>query len=136
MRPPQLRAHGRLIAGLRLPNFSVPQTAFRLTRFAAKANFKLNSEKIDTDLAGFVTDYIEQIARVTSGTRMRVQVENGRPGLKMRFNPIDASIIVDNLISNANRLADAVVRPQVHTQLPMSQNRYDDFFKSLGIGER
>jgi len=67
---------------------------------------------------------------------MRVQVENGRPGLKMRFNPIDASIIVDNLISNANRLADAVVRPQVHTQLPMSQNRYDDFFKSLGIGER
>jgi signal transduction histidine kinase len=81
-----------------------------VTRFAAKANFKLDSEKIDTDLAGFITDYIEQIARVTGGTRMRVQVENGHPGLKMRFNPIDASIIVDNLISNAKRARASTIK--------------------------
>jgi signal transduction histidine kinase len=74
-----------------------------VTRFAAKAKFKLDSEKIETDLAGFITDYIDQIARAAGSARLRIQVENTHPGLKARFNPIDASIIVDNLISNSRR---------------------------------
>ncbi len=74
-----------------------------VTRFAARANFKLDSEQIETDLAGFLADYIDQIARVSGGARLRIQVQNEHPGLKLRFNPIDASIIVDNLISNAKR---------------------------------
>jgi signal transduction histidine kinase len=74
-----------------------------VTRFAARAKFQLDSEKIDTDIASFVTDYIEQIARTTGGKSLRIQVENTHPGLKLRFNPMDASIIVDNLISNARR---------------------------------
>jgi signal transduction histidine kinase len=74
-----------------------------ITRFAAKANFKLESGKIETDLAAFVTDYIEQIARTTGSARLRIQVENTHPGFKLRFNPIDASIVVDNLISNAKK---------------------------------
>ena len=74
-----------------------------ITRFAARANFKLESEKIETDLPLFLTDYIEQIARVAGSVRLRIGVSNTHPGLKLRFNPIDASIIVDNLISNAKR---------------------------------
>lgn len=74
-----------------------------VTRFAAKANFKLDSEKIETDLAAFIADYIEQIARVSGSARLRVEVNNTHPGLKLRFNPMDASIIVDNLISNSKR---------------------------------
>jgi len=88
---------------------SIEQMAFlnrkvlAVTRFAAKANFKLDSEKIETDLAAFITDYIEQIARTTGSVRLRIEVENTHPGLKMRFNPIDASIIVDNMVSNSKR---------------------------------
>jgi signal transduction histidine kinase len=74
-----------------------------VTRFAAKAKFQLDSEKIETDLAAFITEYIEQIARTSGSARMRMEVENTHPGLKMRFNPIDASIVVDNLLSNARR---------------------------------
>jgi len=74
-----------------------------VTRFAARANFKLDSEKIETDLAAFLTDYIEQIARTAGSARLRIQVTNNHPGLKLRFKPIDASIIVDNLISNARK---------------------------------
>lgn len=74
-----------------------------ITRFAAKATFKLDSEKIETDLPTFLTDYIEQIARTSGSARLRVLVTNTHPGLKLRFNPIDASIVVDNLISNAKR---------------------------------
>jgi signal transduction histidine kinase len=74
-----------------------------VTKFAAKAKFKLDSEKIETDLAAFITDYIEQIARTTASARLRLQVENSHPGIRMRFNPIDASIIVDNLINNSKK---------------------------------
>lgn len=81
-----------------------------ITRFAAKATFKLDSERIYTDLPAFVTDYIEQIARTTVSARLRIQVTNTHPGLKMRFNPIDASIIVDNLISNARRAKASKIR--------------------------
>jgi signal transduction histidine kinase len=74
-----------------------------VTKFAAKAKFKLDSEKIETDLAAFITDYIEQIVQTTASARLRIQVENSHPGLKLRFNPIDASIIVDNLINNSKK---------------------------------
>jgi len=74
-----------------------------VTKFAAKANFKLDSEKIETDLATFIYDYIEQIARTTGSARLQIVAENTHPGMKLRFNPIDASIIVDNLISNARK---------------------------------
>jgi signal transduction histidine kinase len=74
-----------------------------VTRFAAKANFKLDSEKIQTDLAAFIAEYIEQIARVSGSARMRIDVRNNHPGFTLRFNPMDASIIVDNLISNAKK---------------------------------
>lgn len=74
-----------------------------ITRFAAKAKFKLDFEKIETDLAAFLTEYIEEITRATGSARMRIEVENKHPGLQLQFNPIDASIIVENLVSNAKR---------------------------------
>jgi signal transduction histidine kinase len=74
-----------------------------VTRFASRAKFKLDSETIETDLPGFIADYIEQIARTTGSVRLQIDVANEHPGLKIRFKPIDASIIVDNLVSNAKR---------------------------------
>jgi signal transduction histidine kinase len=74
-----------------------------VTRFASKASFQLDSEMVEGDITAFITEYIENIAQVTGSARMRIAVENVHPGLKMRFNPIDISIVVDNLISNARR---------------------------------
>lgn len=74
-----------------------------ITRFASKANFQLDSEMVEGDVTAFITEYIENIAKVTGSARMRIVVENDHPGLKLRFNPIDISIVVDNLISNARR---------------------------------
>jgi signal transduction histidine kinase len=76
---------------------------YAVARFAARATFKLDSEKITTDLAGFIADYIQEIAKQFSSARMRIEVENNHPGMETTFNPIDVSIIVDNLISNASK---------------------------------
>lgn len=90
-----------------------------ITKFAAKAKFRLDSEKIETDLPAFLTDYIEQIARTTASARLRLQVENSHPGFKLRFNPIDASIIVDNLINNAKKARASWIRFQLS---PLDRN--------------
>jgi signal transduction histidine kinase len=74
-----------------------------VARFAAKATFQLDSEKIETNVAAFIEDYINQIARTAGSTRLQIRVENEHPGMKLRFKPIDASIIVDNLVSNSRK---------------------------------
>jgi signal transduction histidine kinase len=104
-----------------------------VTRFAAKANFQLDSEKIETDLAAFITEYIEQIARVTGSARLRTEVENTHHGMTLRFNPIDVSIVIDNLISNARRAKATEVKfaisPFERTGLQM---RVTDNGKGIG----
>jgi signal transduction histidine kinase len=74
-----------------------------ITRFAAKATFQLDSEKIRADLPAFIQEYIENIVRTSGSARLRIEVTNDHPGMTLRFNPIDVSIVVDNLISNARR---------------------------------
>ena len=64
---------------------------------------------IETDLPRFIADYIDQIASLAGTARLRVEVRNSHRGLNMRFKPIDASIIVDNLISNARRAKASLI---------------------------
>jgi signal transduction histidine kinase len=75
-------------------------------RFATKANFRLDSEAIEEDLAGYVVEYINQVAPVFSETGIRMLVTSDAKGLHRRFKPIEVSILIDNLVSNAGR-ADA-----------------------------
>ncbi|WMS43106.1 sensor histidine kinase [Acuticoccus sp. MNP-M23] len=81
-----------------------------VARFATKANFQLDSEKIEADLASFIEEYIDGIARGAGGARLRVVVENDHPEFRKRFNPIDVSIVVDNLVSNARRAKASEIR--------------------------
>ena len=74
-----------------------------VTRFASRANFQLDSEKIETDLPSFIADYIESIVRSAGSARLRIEAESNHVGMKLRFNPINVSILVDNLVSNAKR---------------------------------
>jgi signal transduction histidine kinase len=74
-----------------------------ITRFASKANFKLESEKIEANLPEFIAEYIQNVARASGSARIRIDVNDELPGMKLRFNPIDVSIVVDNLVSNARR---------------------------------
>ncbi len=74
-----------------------------VSRFAAVANFELDSGKVNADLASYLYDYIRKVARISGSARTRIEVENSHPGFKLKFNPMDAAIIVDNLVSNAKR---------------------------------
>ena len=73
------------------------------TKFATTANFELDSGMLETDLPSFFEEYILKIPALSGSRRTSVEVTNHHPGLIVRFNPMDVSIIVENLISNAKR---------------------------------
>lgn len=72
-------------------------------RFATKANFRLDSETIDEDIATYFLDYIRQVAPMFSDSGIKINVKTTAKGLQRRFKPIEISILVDNLISNAGK---------------------------------
>lgn len=74
-----------------------------IARFATKANFRLESEAIDADIAGYVEDYIREVAPMFSEAGIRIGVSSAAHGLERRFKPIEVAILVDNLVSNASR---------------------------------
>jgi signal transduction histidine kinase len=77
-----------------------------IARFATKANFRLDSEAIQEDLAAYITQYIERVAPILAETGIRISVDSSAKGFVRTFKPIEVSILIDNLVSNAGK-ADA-----------------------------
>lgn len=74
-----------------------------IARFATKANFRLESEAIDADIAAYIEDYIREVAPMFSEAGIRIKVSSAAAELERRFKPIEVAILVDNLVSNASR---------------------------------
>ena len=74
-----------------------------ISKFATKANFRLESEKIDADIGEYIEQYINEVAREFLSGRITIGVENDRKGFVQKFKPIDISVVVDNLIANARK---------------------------------
>lgn len=74
-----------------------------IAKFATKANFRLESERIEADLAAFIEQYIIDVAADFFLVPTQATVSNDEKGVSQRFKPIDVAIVIDNLISNARR---------------------------------
>ena len=72
-------------------------------RFATKANFRLDSETIQEDLAAYIIDYIREVAPMLSETGVKILATSNAKGLTRTFKPIEIAILIDNLVSNAGR---------------------------------
>lgn len=74
-----------------------------ISKFATKANFRLESEMIEADLGDFVEQYINGVACDFLLGTISVVVSNDHKGFQQRFKPIDVSVVVDNLVANARK---------------------------------
>lgn len=79
------------------------QKVLSIARLATKANFRLESDMIEADLAGYIEDYIVKGAVPFLGGGIELHVENFGSGLVRRFRPMEVTIVIDNLISNARK---------------------------------
>lgn len=80
-----------------------------VAQFATKANFRAGIAKEPTDLPAFIEQYISNVATDFIATNLKVEVENKvREEFELKLSRIEMSILVDNIINNADK-ADAKV---------------------------
>lgn len=79
------------------------QKVMGITRFATKANFRLQSEMIEADLGEYIVQYISDVAKQFNLTPLSINVESDGKGFMQKFKPIDVSVVIDNLISNSKK---------------------------------
>jgi len=74
-----------------------------ISKFATKANFRLESEKITADLSEYILQYITSVARDFLLGPLSIKVESDGKGFVQTFKPIDVTVVVDNLVANAKK---------------------------------
>ncbi len=78
-----------------------------VAQFATKANFRAGIAKELTDLPAFIDQYITNVAKDFVASNLHVSVTNKiREPFEIRVSRIEMSILIDNIISNADK-ADA-----------------------------
>lgn len=77
------------------------------SKYFKKVNFNIHSNKLDADVISFTNEYIDNVYKLRDDLRINREllnvIINMPKGLvhKMKFNPIDMIIVLDNLISNS-----------------------------------
>jgi len=75
-----------------------------IAQFATKANFKSSSTKELTDIPAFFEQYINNVAREFIATGLLLNVSNlVTEPFEVKVRRIELSILIDNIISNANK---------------------------------
>lgn len=79
------------------------------SKYFKKVNFNIHSNKLDVDVISFTNEYIENVYKLRDDLRINRELLNVKINLpkalehKIKFNPIDMIIVLDNLISNSSK---------------------------------
>lgn len=90
------------------------QKVLSISRLAVKANFRLESDTIEADLAEYIESYINLGAKPFLGAGIDVRVVNSSAALIRRFGPMEVSIVVDNLINNAKKAGATQIKFELY----------------------
>lgn len=76
----------------------------QLSKFITRANFDLASDVVKEDLLQFIEEYINVICNLSIGRDVRIEFKNPQKlSWHMKFRPIEISMLVDNIINNAEK---------------------------------
>lgn len=102
-----------------------------IVKFATKANFNLQSEKIEVDFIQFVREYVENVySKYTNNPINIVFNFEDDDNFVFKFKPIELTIILDNLISNSKR-ANA---RNIKISITIHENKLNLVFSDDGKG--
>lgn len=77
------------------------------SKYFKKVNFNIHSNKLDVDIISFTNEYIENVYKLRDDLRINRELLNVKINMpkglehKIKFNPIDMIIVLDNLINNS-----------------------------------
>ena len=103
-----------------------------ISTFATKARFNLEAETTTLDLINYIKEYVENIIPGITDKGMNIQFkDNTGSAFKIKTKPIEISIIIDNLVSNAKK---AQSENLIIRTLKNKENRLIIEFEDDGIG--
>lgn len=79
------------------------------SKYFKKVNFNVYSNKLDSDIVSFTNEYLENVYKLRDDLRnnrelLKVKINTPKNlEHKIKFNPIDMIIVLDNLISNSSK---------------------------------
>ena len=85
------------------------------SKYFKKVNFNIHSNKLDVDVISFTNEYIENVYKLRDDLRINRELLNVKINMpkglehKIKFNPIDMIIVLDNLISNSSKHGASMV---------------------------
>ena len=77
------------------------------SKYFKKVNFNIHSNKLDIDIPSFTNEYLENVYKQREDLKNNRELLNinilspNNIKFKIKFNPIDMIIVIDNLISNS-----------------------------------
>ncbi|MCB2218088.1 MAG: ATP-binding protein [Desulfobulbaceae bacterium] len=86
------------------------QQVMSVSRFATKANFRLDSDKLEDDVVAFIVQYIDEICSIYAGDGMDITVVSGQYEFILAFKPIEISMLIDNLVNNASKAGASLMQ--------------------------
>jgi signal transduction histidine kinase len=92
-----------------------------ISRFATRANFRGDAEEITADLIGYIREYLLNIYSgfVLDPNQQKIDIRfspSAGAEFKTQFAPINVSIVLDNLISNARKHKSKIIDVSVTDQ--------------------
>lgn len=106
------------------------------SKYFKKVNFNIHSNKLETDIISFTNEYLQNVYLLRDDLRKNRELLNisiDTPNsieYKIKFNPIDLIIVLDNLISNSSK--------HEATRVELTWKKSDEtiqlFFKDNGMG--
>jgi signal transduction histidine kinase len=104
-----------------------------VSRFATKANFKLNAEIVELDINNFLYEYVTNVAKkFRTSSRFSIDIKRfTNKEFILKHRPLELIILIDNLISNAQK-AQATLLEITVDDSPLE--RLIVAFKDNGIG--
>jgi signal transduction histidine kinase len=101
-----------------------------ISKFATKANFRLESDYISEDIINYIKQYINEIVSESFGSRISINVITNNLSFHLKFKPIEVSIIIDNLVTNAIKAKSSIL----NISFTITNNILDINVSDNGIG--
>lgn len=106
------------------------------SKYFKKVNFNIHSNKLDVDIVSFTNEYIENVYKLRNDLRINRELLNIKINTpkdleyKIKFNPIDMIIVLDNLINNSTKHSAS----KIELNWSKSSNSIQLSFKDDGKG--
>lgn len=114
-----------------------------ISKFATKANFKVETKDSNLDVVSFVEQYLINIIKPFLDSSISLVVyEQNTNEFNTKFKPLELIIIIDNLISNSKKalkakqdISELNFQPKIEVSfVELNENQLEISFKDNGIG--